>query len=264
MGDEGWASRIAACDFRDATIFHLAARVHAPGDDEALFHRDNVVKTRALLDAAVQGGARRFVLLSTAKVFGDSSARPFTPEDPPAPGDVYARSKAEAEDLVRDACARAGMAFAVVRPPLVYGAGAAGNLRSLVALVDTPWPLPFAALEAPRSFVHVDDLARLLALCADRDAIPALLLAAHPEPMTVRFVAERLRAALGRPRRLFAVPPRVLGGLAALLGRRAQARRLLEPLEVDASATRRVMGWEPRVGPGAAVDELAGRRGASP
>ena len=262
LGAEGWAERIAACDFSGATVLHLAARVHAPHDAEELFRRDNVEKTRVLAEAAARGGARRFVLLSSAKVYGDASTRPFTLDDSLAPGDAYARSKVAAEAVVRESAARAGMPFSIVRPPLVYGAGAGGNLRALLRLADTPWPLPFAALEAPRSFVHVDDLARLLAACVQREDVPALLLAAHPQPVTVRFVVERLRDALGRPRRLFAMPPRLLEGAARWLGRGAQAQRLVAPLELDAAPTRAAMEWTPGVGPEAAVRDLVTPRSA--
>lgn len=250
FGAADWRERLAGAELGGATVFHLAARVHRPGDgDEAAYDRDNAGKTAALAEAAAASGARRFVLLSSVKVNGDESgARPFRPGDPPRPFDAYARSKWEAERALAGIAARTGLPFTVVRAPLVFGEGASGNLRALVRLVDSPWPLPFAALHNRRSFVHVDDLARLLLACAASPAAAgATFFAAHCEPYSTAGLVGALRESLGRPRRLFACPPSLLEAAAALAGRAADARRLTRSLEVDASATEQALGWKAEV-----------------
>src|SRR5258706_15411855 len=97
MGAPDWTEQLGTTNFQDATVFHLAARVHADDDDPAFLH-DNVDKTLALARAARRGGARRFVFLSSAKVNGEESrAHAFNRADPRAPQAGYARSKAQAE-----------------------------------------------------------------------------------------------------------------------------------------------------------------------
>jgi nucleoside-diphosphate-sugar epimerase len=134
-----------------------------------------------------------------------------------------------------------------VRIPLTYGPGAAGNFRALVKLADTPWWLPFASIANRRSLVHVDDLVEAFVIAATHPASPGrTLIAAHPQPVSTPRLVESLRRALGRPRRLFPMPPALLEAGAGLAGMGARMRRLTRSLEVDPSALMRDLGWEPR------------------
>ena len=249
-----WESEIRRADFRDATIFHLAARVHDAGASDDAFMRDNAAKTEALARAARAGGARRFVFLSTIKVNGEETARPFTATDPARPEDAYARSKWAAEQAL---AAVEGLEGVVVRCPLVFGPGAKGNLRALLALADTPWPLPFGAIDNRRSFIHVDDLARILLECAMQpQAAGRTILAAHPQPASTTGIVSEMRRSLGRPRRLFGVPAPALEGLAGFAGAGEKMRRMTRSLEVDCTGARQLLGWSAQVALAPAVDTL--------
>ena len=260
FGAPDWERRLASAPLEGATVFHLAARAHDPGDrDEAAFDRDNAGKSRRLAQQAASRGARRIVFLSTVKVLGEETAeRPFGPDDPPAPQDAYARSKLAAERALAEVSAATGLAVVTVRSPLVLGAGAAGNVESLMRLVDTPWPLPFAAIRNRRSFVHVGDLARLLVACGSHAAAPGrTFIAAHRASASTPRIVMGLRRALGRPERLFGVAPRLLEAMATAVGRGGQIRRLTRSLEVDPGEAERVLGWSAQVAIEAAAQEMA-------
>ena len=264
MASSGWREAATACDFRGATVIHLAARVHEPDGQPDSFESDNVDKTRALAEMAAAGGAVRFVFASTVKVFGEESgARPFTANDAAQPEDAYARSKWHAEQALREVAARTGLQVVVVRIPLTYGPGVAGNFAALVRAADTGWWLPLDGIANRRSLVHVDDLVAALVLAATHpDAAGRTLLAAHPEPIATPRLVESIRSALGRPRRLFAVPPGLLEAGATLFGQGARVRRLTRSLEMDPSAFMRDLGWSPRVGLDAGLASWLGRRRA--
>lgn len=250
LASADWTAAARALPFEGATVFHLAARAHQMrGASEAEYIRDNAGKSRELADIAAGRGARRVILLSSIKVNGEESVtRPFSASDTPAPQDPYARSKLAAEEAVSEIAARHGCEAAIVRAPLVYGEGVRGNLDALLHLSDTPWPLPFAAIHNRRSFVHVDDLAALLIACAARsEAAGRTFLAAHREPASTRALVAEIRSALGRPGRLFAVPPGALERAAAACGQGARMRRLTRSLEVDPSEAERDLGWTARV-----------------
>lgn len=255
MGAADWMEQLESTDFRDATVFHLAARVHADDEDDPAFLHDNVEKTHALARAARRGGARRFVFLSSVKVNGEESrARPFARSDAAQPLDAYARSKAKAEEALASV---SGLDTVIVRSPLVYGAGVKGNLLSLLRLADSPWPLPFGALRNRRSFVHVDDLARLLIDCAVRpEAVGRLYFASHQRPVSTRELVTGMRAALSRPARLFEVSPPVLEAGASVAGQRERMKRLTRSLEVDSSDAARELGWSAQIGFDTALDDM--------
>jgi nucleoside-diphosphate-sugar epimerase len=246
MGAPDWVEAARGLCFEGATVFHLAARAHQMrGASEAEYRRDNVGKTGELADIAASRGARRMVFLSTLKVNGEeTAARPFTASDIPAPLDAYARSKLAAEEAVVGIASRGGIEATIVRAPLVYGAGARGNLMALLRLADSPCPLPFASLENRRSFIHVDDLAALLLACASvREAAGRTYLAAHRLPVSTPRLVAALRAALGRPRRLFAVAPSALEMAATACGQGARMRRLTRSLEADPAAAEGELAW---------------------
>jgi len=58
---------------------------------------------------------------------------------------------------------------------------------------------------------------------------------------------DAIRSALGRPARLFPVPPAVLELAAAAAGMRGKVLRLTRSLEVDPSGLVAELGWTPRL-----------------
>ena len=255
LGAPDWMEQVESTDFRGATVFHLAARVHADDDDDPAFLRDNVHKTLEFARAARRGGARRFVFLSSVKVNGEESpGRPFVRSDPPHPQDAYARSKQQAEAALATVD---GLDWVVVRSPLVYGANVKGNLLSLLRLADSPWPLPFGALDNRRSFVHVDDLARLLIDAAANDtAVGRTYLAAHHDSISTRALVSTMRGAMSRPARLISLPARVLESAAALAGQEQRMQRLTRSLQVDPGDAERELGWTAQIGFGNALEDM--------
>lgn len=245
-----WRERIAAADYGGACVVHLAARVHRVDDrDASAFELDNVAKTETLALAAARGKASSFVFASTVKVNGEETiGQPFRATDAPHPEDAYARSKWAAEQALARVAHEHGLPVHIVRPPLVYGRGARGNLAALLRLCDSPWPLPFASLRNRRSWIAVDDLADFLVLCAQRPA-PGIhtWLVSHPVPASTTDIAGALRTALGRPARLWRCPPAFLESAAASAGRRQAASRLTRSLEVDGRAAMAAFGWNPGV-----------------
>jgi nucleoside-diphosphate-sugar epimerase len=257
FGGADWRSELGAADFAQATVVHLAGRAHRSGTADE-FRIDNFEKTRALVEAAAAGGARRVVYLSTVKVNGEETrGRPFGPDDVPAPEDEYARSKWAAEKAIADAGSRAGLEYAIVRAPLVYGAGVRGNLLALARLADSRLPLPFAAIANRRSFLHVDDLARLLLACASEPhAAGRTYLAAHHTPVSTPGLVRLLREKLERAPRLFPVSAVVLETVAALGGQGERMRRLTRSLEVDASRAEQELAWTAQISIEAAIEDL--------
>ena len=244
-------------------VVHLAARAHVVADKAAdpleEFRRVNVMETERLADAAVRGGVRRFVLVSSIGVLGnDSGGRAFTAADPPHPSEPYAVSKWEAEQRLLERVAGTAIEAVIVRPPLVYGPGVKGNFLRLLRLVNSGLPLPFAGLEARRSFVGLQNLCGLLEACIDHPAAAGrVLLAADGEDVTLPELLDAIARGLGRPARLFKVPWLLVESLASMAGRREDLARLVGSLRVDASETRQVLGWQPHVRFDAGIREMA-------
>ncbi len=125
-------------------VLHLAARAHglaAAGDAEGLYVETNSKGTERLAAESARLGIRRIVFLSSVKVNGEESAsHSFSASDEPRPQDAYGRSKWLAEQRLWSVVAGTFMEAAVVRSPLVYGAGVRANFLRLLRWIDRELP----------------------------------------------------------------------------------------------------------------------------
>ncbi|MEN1831284.1 NAD-dependent epimerase/dehydratase family protein [Pseudomonas lijiangensis] len=230
-------------------IVHAAARVHimqAESDPLPAFRAANVEGTMRLAEAAAQAGVRRFVFLSSIAVNGNATpvGQSFTPDDIPAPHDAYGVSKFEAEQALLALSARSAMEVVIVRPTLVYGPGASGNVQQMLKWLRLGIPLPLAGIDNRRSFISLHNLVDLLALCAIHPAASGqLFLAADAEAVSTPMLLSALSRGLGRGPRLFWVPKPILRALAIMVGRRGWIDRLYGSLTVDTSKNARLLGW---------------------
>ncbi|MGI4836542.1 MAG: NAD-dependent epimerase/dehydratase family protein [Janthinobacterium lividum] len=232
-------------------IVHAAARVHvmhAECDPLPAFRAANVGGTLRLAEAAAASGVRRFVFVSSIAVNGNATPidRPFTASDNPAPHDPYGVSKFEAELALQDLAERTAMEVVIVRPTLVYGPGAAGNVQQMLKWLRRGVPLPLAGINNRRSFVSLHNLVDFLALCVSHSAaVGEVFLVSDEESVSTPRLLSALARGLGRGPRLFWVPEALLRGIAAAVGKRGWAERLYGSLVVDISKNASLLGWSP-------------------
>jgi len=232
-------------------IVHLAGRTYArdsEGDTPTPYIVANVHVTRRLADAAARNGVRRIVFASSVKVFGETTepGRPFRAGDPTAPQGAYAKSKLEAERVLREICGAHGIEAIVLRLPLTYGPGVKGNFRALLEAVAEERRLPLGGIVNRRSLLYLGNVlsaieAALVAPSLPSEALPIADMQSLSTPEIVTKLALALRV---RPR-LFHVPEPFLRGAAALLARHGAMARLLGSLEVDTLRFSRLTGWSP-------------------
>jgi uncharacterized protein YbjT (DUF2867 family) len=149
------------CEGGDA-VLHIAGVVNAP--DAAGFETGNVTGTANMLAAAKASGISRFVHISSL-----SAREPQLSH--------YGASKAKAEKLV----ATSLLDWTIIRPPGVYGPGDKDVFEMFRMAQRGFCLLPPAGLG---SWIHVDDLARLLAalLPAHEDATARIFEVDDGEP----------------------------------------------------------------------------------
>ena len=204
-------------------VVHLANIAHTAASAADL-HRINVEGTVAQARAALAAGVRRFVYLSSIKA--------VQPDDP------YGRAKLAAEQALAGI---SGLEVVILRPPLVYGPGVKANFRALMKAISRGWPLPLAGIENRRSLVYVGNLCHAIMHCLQAaQAAGRTYSVSDGVPVSTPQLCRALGAALGRPARLFSLPPALL----ELVGG-DRARRLTRSLEVDDSAIRSELGWRP-------------------
>ena len=249
-----WAGALRQC----SVFIHCAGRAHITNDPgrNALheFREVNTDLTLALARSTAAAGIKRFVFVSSIGVNGLTSGQEaFTPEGEANPQTPYSISKYEAEQGLQAISQETGLEVVVVRPPLVYGAGAPGNFGTLVAMFRRGWPLPLGAVtKNRRSYVALPNLVDLLVTVCDHPAAAnQVFLVSDGEDLSTVDLLRRLSAAMGRPARLLPVPVELLALGAKMLSKPEVFQSLCGSLQVDIGKTRELLGWHPPIG----VDE---------
>ena len=250
--DTGWLAALQGCD----AVVHLAGKAKADANEQdpsLALQGANVTPAVALYQRATQAGVRRFVFLSSVKVNGEHTApgTSFAPEDTPTPEDAYAVSKWQAEQRLRKLTQLSGPELVVIRPPLVYGPGVKGNFAALVHWVQKGVPLPLACVHNKRSMIAVENLSSFIALCADRERSPKAInqtfLVSDGAPVSTTELLRQIALAQQTKARLFCFSPRLMQICSSLLGKSAQAERLLGSLVLNDTKSRNLLGWVPPV-----------------
>lgn len=238
-------------------IVHCAA-LSAPFGPWRAFQRSNVEGTRAVLDLARKARVRRVVFISSPSVYFALADQLNVAEDMPLPRpfNAYARSKAEAERLVRQAT---DLSSVILRPRGIYGPGDTALLPRLLKAARRPLPR-FRAGRARIDLTYVDDVVDAILLALDSDADGQTLNISGGEVLPVSQIVEQACARAGlRPRwRNLPLAPALLaaGGMEAW----ARATGRAEPAitrygvglfayaqSLDISRARDTLGWSPNV-----------------
>jgi UDP-glucose 4-epimerase len=242
--DLDWGVALDGCD----TVIHLAARVHQLNEDpktaQKAYNEVNYLATETLAKQAAQAGVKRFIFLSTIKVLGEHSSTAWTPDTPPNPSCPYGKSKLKAELAIQAVGSSSAMEWVIIRPPLVYGAGAKGNFPKVVRLIETCPVLPLGGIKNTRSMVSVENLCDLIETCIH-----------HPKAANQLFHIQDNNAcsttdffkdcAEGLSRRIFLlkVPKSFVTLAAKLFKKQSVIDRLWGSLCVDDECTRQKLNW---------------------
>lgn len=240
---------ITALEGTEAVV-HLAARAHVlrekSPEPRAEYLRGNLGLTQALGLAARRAGVKRFIFVSSAGVLGATSPpEGFNDESPPHPHDLYTTSKLQAERWL-GAELGAGVALDILRPPLIYGAGARGNFARLLHLAIRGWPLPLGALRAPRSVVAVRNIVDLICtLVAARGEARAPMLVADRETTSVAGLFRTVAQLAGHRVWLAPVPVAFIRSMLAVAGRDHDVARLTGPFVLHPRIVHLQFKWVP-------------------
>lgn len=252
------ASLEAALDRADC-VCHFAAAFQEAHADESHFHRVNVDGTANLMAAAGKAGVKRFVLCSTAGIYGRSVDGVVDETHPPRPWNAYERSKLAAEAEVKRNAERLGMEFVILRPSVVYGPGDRRLAKLFRNAVRGRFPL-FGAGDGRRHMVYVGDLAdAFLRACTRRDAANQELIVAGPEAVPLRELLQTLAHLANRTSCGPKLPLKPMLALAGVIEDCCKALKINPPLHrrrmdfylsdaaFDTRRARAVLGWEPKV-----------------
>jgi len=202
---------LSSYDFHNYdALLHLSALVHqmkgAPESEYFLINSDLTFETAK---KAKESGVKHFIFMSSIKACGESSTiqKPFTEKSICYPIDPYGKSKLDAENKIM-LLADNEFQVAVIRSPLVYGAGVKANMYNLIRLVDKLPFLPFDKINNRRSFVYVMNLVALISKIIESES-SGIYLASDPESISTSELIRSISRALNKKKRMLSTPSMV-------------------------------------------------------
>ena len=153
-------------------VLHACGKAHViPKTDEEkqAFYDVNYQGTVNLCRALENVGVpKALIFISTVAVYGCEYGDLITEEHPLEGDSPYAESKIMAEKYLTEWCAKNGVVLGVLRPSLLAGKNAPGNLGAMVNGIKKGYYMNIAGGKVIKSILMAEDIARLVPLLEEK------------------------------------------------------------------------------------------------
>ena len=234
-------------------VLHACGKAHVVPKTEAekqAFFDVNYQGTVNLCSALEQVGVpKALVFISTVAVYGCEYGNLITEEHPLNGGSPYAKSKIMAEKYLTEWGKKHNVVLGILRPSLLAGKSAPGNLGAMVNGVRKGFYMNIAGGSVVKSILMAEDIARILPFLIEKGGIYNVCDTRQPSFGELSIsVAEQL----GK-RKPMSIPYWMAWCMAKvgdLLGSKApinsyKLKKMTKSLTFSNEKARRELGWEP-------------------
>ena len=234
-------------------VLHAAGKAHTVPKtkaEEQVFYDVNFKGTIHLCDALeVAGVPKSFIFISTVAVYGCESGDLIDESHPLKGTSPYADSKKKAEKYLIDWCNERNVNLTILRPSLLAGHKAPGNLGSMVEGIKKGFYLNIAGGKVKKSILMAEDIARLLPLVEEKSGIYNVCDSYQP---SFGELSKSVAKQLGK-RQPMNIPfwmAWCMAKVGDLLGSKApintyKLKKMTESLTFSNEKARKELGWEP-------------------
>lgn len=214
-------------------VLHCAALVHQVNEQAyEKYFEINVKYPVKLARLAKEAGVKQFIFISTIAVYGEDLEKIYE-HTACNPVTSYGKSKLEAEKQLLE-LNDDSFKVTIIRPPMVYGNNAPGNIDSLVKLVRKIPFLPLGSIDNKRSFIYIGNLCHVINEIIKQEK-SGIFLASDDEPLSTTKLCELIAKNLDKKVTLIKIP--FFESFLKLL-KPSFHKRLYESLEVDNRLTK--------------------------
>ena len=247
------AKEIPKLNQRFDIVLHACGKAHVVPKTDAekqAFYDVNYQGTVNLCKALENDGVPEAVIfVSTVAVYGCEFGDLITEEHPLEGDSPYAKSKIMAEEYLTKWCKNHGVVLGILRPSLLAGKNAPGNLGAMVEGIRNGFYLNIAGGKARKSVLMADDIARLLPFLAEKGGVYNVCDSFQP---TFGELSASIAKQLGRHKPI-SIPYWMAWCMAKvgdLLGAKApinsyKLEKMTKSLTFSNEKARRELGWEP-------------------
>ena len=247
------AKEVPAMPERYDVVLHACGKAHIVPKTEAekqAFYDVNYQGTINLCSALeIVGVPKALVFISTVAVYGCEYGDLIT-EDHPLEGDSpYAESKIMAENYLTKWCSRNGVKLAILRPSLLAGKNAPGNLGAMVNGIKKGYYMNIAGGKVVKSILMAEDIARLVPLLEEKGGVYNVCDTRQPSFGEISMsVAQQLGK--GKPLNIPYWMAWCMAKVGDLLGNKApintyKLEKMTKSLTFSNEKARTELGWEP-------------------
>lgn len=234
-------------------VLHAAGKAHVVPKTEAekkLFYDINYTGTIHLCEALEKVGVpKALVFISTVAVYGRDFGEMITEEHPLEGETPYAKSKRMAEEYLTEWCEKHGVTLGILRPSLLAGKNAPGNLGAMVKGVQKGFYMNIAGGKVIKSILMAEDIAYLLPLVAEKGGTYNVCDTRQPSFGEISMEVAR-QLGKGKPLNIPYWMAWCMAKVGDLLGSRApinsyKLEKMTQSLTFSNEKARRELGWEP-------------------
>ena len=234
-------------------VLHACGKAHVVPKTEAekqAFFDVNYTGTVHLCDALEKvGPPKALVFISTVAVYGCESGE-LIPEEHPLEGETpYAKSKILAEEYLTKWCGMHNVVLGILRPSLLAGKDAPGNLGTMVNGVKRGYYLNIAGGRAVKSILMAEDIARIMPALVEKGGVYNVCDTFQP---TFGQISKSIAEQLGKSRpicipmwmaKCMALAGDLLGTIAPINSYKLE--KMTKNLTFSNEKARKELGWEP-------------------
>lgn len=234
-------------------VLHAAGKAHIVPKTEAeaqAFYDVNYQGTVNLCRALENAGIpKALIFISTVAVYGCEYGDLITEEHPLNGETPYAKSKIMAEKYLTEWCAKSGVVLGILRPSLLAGKNAPGNLGAMVKGIKKGYYMNIAGGKVIKSILMAGDIARLVPIVAEKGGVYNVCDTRQPSFGEISMsVAKQLDK--GQPLNIPYWIAWCMAKIGDLLGNKApinsyKLEKMTKSLTFSNEKARKELGWEP-------------------
>ncbi len=204
MGDLLEAESLSGCAEGMDAIIHVAGKLGEFGIHDKVYKDIHVEGTRNILVECKKSKVKHFIHTGSAGVLGPLRDTPAHEDFPLNPSNIYERTKAEAETLVKEFCSSNGIQYSILRPEFVYGP----RDTHVVGLFQAIKNRKFFLIGGGKTYLHptyIDDVVESYILALKSKKSGKYLITGE-RAVTVRELSNIIANELGVPHTKISIP----------------------------------------------------------
>ena len=247
------AKEIPVLDKHYDVVLHACGKAHSVPKTEVekqVFFDVNYQGTVNLCTALEKIGVpKSLVFISTVAVYGCEFGELITEEHPLNGKTSYARSKIMAEEYLAKWCEKYGVVLSVLRPSLLAGKNAQGNLGAMVDAIKKGFYMNIAGGKVVKSVLMAEEIAHILHLVVEKGGTYNVCDSSQP---SFGQIAESVASQLGK-RKPVSIPYWIAWCMAKIgdwLGSKApinsyKLEKMVKSLTFSNEKICKELGWKP-------------------